>query len=389
MIVRKWLLKLGMVPYQVFYNVFCFFTKTKDKISIISNVKVEDNAVAMANYLAEHTNRKIELWIPEKQIESSKQFVNSRVELRKAPRYLALSWRDLKSLCSASHVLMTYQFLHGSGLHKQTFVNLWHGLTYKKIQHLRKYDGIPAQADFHVSGSVLTQQMNAEIFNAKIDQILISGLPRNDLLLRTSKNKSRAQLPGKLRNYSKILMWMPTYRRLDEIGVAEDLNVFAIKNFDTNRFNEVLKTANTLCIVKTHHAIKSKVDLNQSNILLIDDDWLVENNFLLYEFLAYTDALISDYSSVMIDYMLLNRPVFCIATDLEEYKKTQGLCFNDYENWVPSKLYTSQNEFIDAVQYFLETGKDVAASKRKKCCAQFFENQDEYSAKRISEYFNF
>ncbi len=44
----------------------------------------------------------------------------------------------------------------------------------------------------------------------------------------------------------------------------------------------------------------------------------------LYEFIHCADALVSDYSSVAIDYLLLDRPLGFTLDDYKEYTQSRG-----------------------------------------------------------------
>jgi CDP-glycerol glycerophosphotransferase (TagB/SpsB family) len=54
------------------------------------------------------------------------------------------------------------------------------------------------------------------------------------------------------------------------------------------------------------------------------------------------DLLITDYSSIYFDYLLLNRPIIFTPTDLEEYRETRGFLLEPYDFWTPGPKVTSQ-----------------------------------------------
>lgn len=387
---RKWGLKLGSIPYKLLCKVLGVFVKKQNRALVISNVKVEDNAISMANFLAAHYQLEVDVMLPAKDMAYAKTFLNPRVHLHPSPRHMCLDWASFKRLSRAKYVFLTYQFLYGKAAQSQKYINLWHGLTYKKIQRLRPYDGILVQADYTVAGSEMTRKMNATIFGVPQEQVLITGLPRNDLMLRSRDQAIRLRKKLHLNTYRKILIWMPTYRRsnaANSVEVRKGMNaLFGVENFAVQRMNRLLEKNNAICLLKTHHAMGLNREMKPfGRIQLIDDNWLKANAVLLYEFLACTDALISDYSSVMIDYMLLDKPIFCLATDVDNYRRTQGLCFSEYKNWVPSKLYEKQDEFFEALAAYLETDVDIWQEKRRKLCSAFFLYQDAHSAKRVAE----
>ena len=76
------------------------------------------------------------------------------------------------------------------------------------------------------------------------------------------------------------------------------------------------------------HPVQSAWNLDEKryrNIRFVTQDMLDRERIQLYELISAGDGLISDYSSVAVDYMLLDRPLAYVLVDLEEYKKTCDL----------------------------------------------------------------
>lgn len=377
--------------YKILFHLFSYFPKKK-KALILDSVKLDDNALEMANYLAQNYDFEVGIMLPKNQLkslENKKMFIHSSIKFYELLDLKSFSWKSFKALLSPKYIFFSHSFYYGKFIKKQKLINIWHGVGHKKIHKARnESNGVPA--DYTIATSEMTQKMFAELFNVPKQSVLSAGLPRNDMMLRTQALSSvlKENLPEEIKGYSKLIIWMPTYRRKDNVNtsaVNDVEDVFGIKDFDIEKFNYILKQNNALCLVKTHYFVTTKNTIEQSNIQLINDDWLLKRNLLLYQFLACTDALITDYSSVMIDYSLLNNPIFCIAEDLEEYKKTQGLYFDDYENWVPTKLFENSEDFFTAFEEFLSEGKDDYIEQRQKIKDVYFEFQDENSAKRIAD----
>src|SRR6476619_8350307 len=93
--------------------------------------------------------------------------------------------------------------------------------------------------------------------------------------------------------------------------------------------------------------------------------------------------LISDVSSVIIDYLLLDQPVICFSSDFEEYKKTRGFYFDNMEDWLPGRLICNQTDFFNYLKLLLTTGKDPDEQKRMKLKDAFFTFKDAKSTERL------
>ena len=75
-----------------------------------------------------------------------------------------------------------------------------------------------------------------------------------------------------------------------------------------------------------------------SNLVFINDAFLSDNGIINYELLGVADALLTDYSSVYYDYLLLDRPIGLCWDDYEEYK-ANGFKVNKLGDY-PLKLET-------------------------------------------------
>lgn len=270
---------------------------------------------------------------------------------------------------------------------KQIIVNLWHGVGHKKIGLMRGSSGIPA--DFTVATSELTKKAFAESFGVPEERVLISGYPRNDIMLRAKKDRNilKSRLNGNLSAYSKIIMWLPTFRTDTANNLTNGKpvdNPFQIEGFNTTEFNSYLAEQNVLCIVKPHPLDFQKADGKKfSNVLVINDDWILAQGITLYHLVACTDIMVSDVSSIICDYLLLDQPIICFSTDFDEYKANRGFYFEDIEAWLPSKLVRTQPEFMNYLDGILTTGADPWEQQRKALKVEFFKYHDAGSTARL------
>ena len=85
----------------------------------------------------------------------------------------------------------------------------------------------------------------------------------------------------------------------------------------------------------------------------------------LYEMVGVCDALISDYSSIAVDFMLLDRPLGYVLTDLECYRETRGFVFENPEEYMPgAKLYDLSD--LENFVCDISEGKDPFKEERRK-----------------------
>lgn len=356
-------------------------------VMVVGSYQLETNAVELANYI--HQHYKIDVcFVVDKKL---KPFV--RTLLYPGIKVTSFGPAFRYYYFTSKYIFATHPGTKGffeAGLtSNQTMVNVWHGVGHKRIRLLRGETGIPA--DITVATSALSKKMFIESFGVEADTVFISGYPRNDLMLRAQRGAEALRKKMKLDGYRKLMIWLPTFRREDTGRVlkegAEENNPFQVIGFDIERFNASLVEQNTVCLVKPHYFASENTSFREySHIKVIDDGWIAMQGITLYHLLACTDVLVTDFSSVMMDYILLEKPVLCFSTDLENYKKTQGLYFEDIENWLPTELIQNHDDFFTAVGHLLATGEDPHIKKRREIRDLYFEHPDADSSKRLTEH---
>jgi len=363
----------------------------KKQVLLIGNHQIEDNIIELANYLAANTNYKVICEISESYFDKASSFLDRRVKLENSEKKIKCLFLALRS----SHIIYTYPYSLAfyTKSKRQKFINLWHGVGHKKIGKLAGRAGVPA--DISVATSEMIRTKFSKTFGVPENSFITAGYPRNDRMLISQENKDahKKKLNSVFQEYDKILIWMPTYRRIYSGNKSElptgnsiDLDhVFQVENFNVKKFNLLLRKHNALCFVKPHQLYQLKENsLLLSNIRVIDNNWIYRFNISLYQFLGLTDALITDFSSVMTDYTLLEQPIFCFATDLEDYKKSGNLYFEDYENYIPTKFIENQNEFFKNIEEFLISGLDKNEIQRKRVKDLYFKFKDTKNSERIA-----
>ena len=154
-------------------------------------------------------------------------------------------------------------------------------------------------------------QMNPSMFH-------MTGLPRNDDLATVTEDeirlvKARLGIPQSKR----VILYAPTFR---EFSRAEDgRNALGIP-IDFSKWEEALGQEYVL-LVTAHYEVAKLLDELPKNDFVI-------NAFrypVLNDLIKVSDILISDYSSIVFDYSILERPIFCYGYDYDSYSRERGL----------------------------------------------------------------
>ncbi|WP_178023370.1 CDP-glycerol glycerophosphotransferase family protein [uncultured Paenibacillus sp.] len=280
-------------------------------------------------------------------------------------------------------------------------IDLWHGFPLKGMAKMDKQESATdehiqqhwSKMDMIMSYSTLYNTAMNACNGANIRQYRVTGVPRNDALLsRESKDRLQELLPQlDIRNES-VVFFMPTFRKSiitpnKMEGSKNFNNIFGLLKFEREKLLTFLEHNQISLVVKLHPFEESFFAdelkaLKSSRIFILNDAMLSHASMDLYDVLGAADMLITDYSSVYIDYLLLDRPILFLPTDLEAYKGNRGLLFEPYDFWTPGPKVYTQEEMQDAIHQFL-LGQDVYAEQRRTIlhlCHSFHDNK---SSERI------
>ena len=151
----------------------------------------------------------------------------------------------------------------------------------------------------------------------------------------------------------RLILWMPTYRHASSERLNEETlnNEFNIPILDDKErllaFNNFCRDNHVLVVIKKHY-LQIPYDFGENvltNIVYLENQDLEDNGLQLYEFINCSDALVSDYSSVAIDYLLLDRPLGFTLDDYEAYTESRGWVFDDPQENIFT-MYSSLNSLF-------------------------------------------
>ncbi len=268
------------------------------------------------------------------------------------------------------------------GREDQLSFNLGHGSCLKSVHgHYdmpRALDNLLIQSEFFENPTRYEHSLN-ELTTTKA-----LGYPRNDTLVTYHAETKPDWLTA-----SKLIVWYPTWRQhksgrmmtssvtipvIHDQEAAERINACAAKN-------------DVLILLKPHFSQNmSYLNLDSfSNLRIISDAFFKDNNILSYEMLAMSDALLTDYSSVYYDYMLVDKPIGLTWEDFEEYKSREGFSVDtDRICAGGEKIYTADDlcRFIEDVA----NGKDNLKKERNEIKELTNAYCDGSSTKRVAEW---
>ena len=213
------------------------------------------------------------------------------------------------------------------------------------------------------------------------DSIQVMGLPRDEALLNKDRSNSCV----------KKILWMPTFRQhKNRKGEPENIFPFGVPvaktTEDFEKLNNSLKENNMLLLLRLHPAQNTAIlkGVDASNIVIADNDYLKKNNMMLEDMLVDSDALITDYSSVYYDYMFTGNPIGLTFEDVDLYKETCDLVFDDIVKDMTGRLIWNMEDLLAFVNE-INMNIDEYKKEREDFCEKIGMRKM-HSCKLISEF---
>lgn len=232
-------------------------------------------------------------------------------------------------------------------------INLWHGISVKKIGLMTYHsqEKLARKAEefsaFKMvpSTSPLTQKCFMEAFGKTASETPVLGEPRNDFLIENKVKRNTEflnfYLDVEASSYRKVIGYLPTWR---DYGCWDD-------GIDYTQLNHRMALKNDLLIIKPHPKDTTFDHLEaMSNIKVVrsKDGWQDA-----YEILIALDVLITDYSSLAYEYILLERPVILYTPDYERFSEDREFWI-DYEEIAPANKISTFAELQAEIEVATE-----------------------------------
>ena len=226
----------------------------------------------------------------------------------------------------------------------QVYMNTWHGtpikcLGRKDVAELHRLGNIQrnfALADYLVCQNEYTRDILVRDYmlkNLTPCKILLSGYPRNDIFFN-AKVRKRVKMEMSL-GEKRVFAYLPTYR--GSLSNERSSRYSAYLAYHLYEIDRTL-TDNEIMFVKLHPLARESVNFAEYKRVRSFPE-----KYELYEFLTAADMLISDYSSVIFDFVLTGRKIILFTHDEDEYITERGTYMK------PSALPFAVAKSVDAL----------------------------------------
>ncbi|MGB5750788.1 MAG: CDP-glycerol glycerophosphotransferase family protein [Desulfobacterales bacterium] len=317
------------------------------------------------------------------------------------------SWRSLFLLLKCGTIIIdfdwfkfgAYPLTHGAKL-----IQIWHGAPLKHIEldlYRKRLVGMPTwlvallkiqktiigRYPFYDVVVATSQWFITEVFQHcfKAKQFIATGYPRNDILFswpdpgsishrlawinvdrKVLETVSAARTDG-----HKICLYVPTFRK-DMAGPFE-------KEINLSRLSAFAKKKELLVVLKLHPFMHGQCNIDRYPNLI---EYAPLGD--VYPLMAHCDLLITDYSSIFFDYLLLDRPIIFFPYDLEQYLSQDRAMYFDYETMTPGPKCRTYDELeLQIEKTFKDRHPDEYAEMRMNIRGYTHDHEDNQSHGRL------
>lgn len=253
------------------------------------------------------------------------------------------------------------------------YVNLWHGSSVKRVRwqnpdyYLKKYHlkdvsemrtsfvfkmlnyvTLFDKIDFLLApSSIQLKDFFAPMMDIPEGNCVVGIYPRSRLMIKGKEAamdfitkyepRETKTFVEKLQQYKKSYIYMPTWRNdgsdfIKKAGIQWD------------RLNEVMKNLDSLFVLKLHPFTK----LNLKTLSKYSNICLYPKNSDVYTILPFIDCLITDYSSIYTDFLMMNKEIILFTFDYDEYV-TGSYELSEFDNYFVGKRANDFNKLLDTI----------------------------------------
>ena len=233
---------------------------------------------------------------------------------------------------------------------RHKIVQLWHGIPLKRIGKLFPGEKHWKEETPKYAASVCSSERDREIMAAAFSplepaRIWQTGLPRNRTFLideadlpqdyRNDLDRLRGELAGR-----RLVLYAPTWRD-SEIGI------YPFSENHRAALRDVLVRHNAILAIRAHanrRVVDAYQDMRANGSVIFVNEY-PDVNVLL----RITDVLVTDYSSIFIDFMLTGRPILHFTYDIHEYVKERGFLYS-LDEALPSKWFDTAEQLVQELE---------------------------------------
>ncbi len=306
--------------------------------------------------------------------------------LRASVAFVSFSIYDISFLLLFDRKIKIFYLTHGRGMRG--------GINKKDLMAYKKNDSFFVKTPFEFF-SIETSEWKVKLISGRkyridrghfnpvniTENIIVTGYPRNDVLFdRGDADSYWSKFMGEeYHEYFKIL-YTPTWR------YWEPVRLFPFKDFSLAKFVDFCEKESIIFIIKLHdadillykyiHKLKWRIFNDIFYVRFVSEEDIPEVSYILPK----VDCLITDYSTIWYDFLLLDKPIIFLPYDYGDYTARIDLLF-DYNNVPGPKVYSAEDLFRWVKK--VRSGNDTYRIQRQHMLLKIHKYRDANSSERI------
>lgn len=335
----------------------------EDKIVFYSTPDLQDNTLYVFKYYYRHHRHDKELvWVIRD--EKIGHFIKREFPEVRVVKAFTLS--ATKELAEAK-IVFESDLLPFSPSKNQVIFQLWHGLPGKKTgyAHPKRIKDFYIYFNrwlthFSTTSEIVTSAYITQ-FRIDYEKFVMTGLPRNDALMTTSRKKAISLLEDilntDLSRYSSVILYTPTYR-FNSFDFDYNANVMLLQGLlKSKKMLQFLRENNIALLIKPHKIVLREVKRlrNQEppGVFFLENSMFIRRKAYINEIFPAVDLLITDFSSIYFDYLLTNKPVVFYVPDYKDLAIRSGFLL-DYNVFAPGDKSHNIASLINSIKRNLQ-----------------------------------
>lgn len=284
-------------------------------------------------------------------------------------------------------------------LRRRILINLWHGIPLKRLFALANPDQRERadriafrrkeRAYYHglITSSDIDSYAMAAIFHPiTYDRVWVTGLPRSDFLTMPAENlpsflREDLQRIEGIKRGRRLITYAPTFREHNFNGAS----CYQFSDDEIAKLKRLLFRHNAVLGFRMHYFRKGNQLFNMEKY--VDDDVIFDLGHARFSEIApvirATDLIVTDYSSVYIDSLLIEKPVFSFAYDFDHYRERQNGLLYDMSLVFPGPVVGEFDQLLLALEEELRSPVQTSSERYRSARKFFFKFVDAGNSARV------
>lgn len=383
---------MSKIQRKIIRAINAIVPKRKHKVMLASWPDYSDNARALFEYMVSQPKYSDwrYVWVVKPNFNVPKCPSNISFISEASPKLSVKYLIYLYHVFTSKYFFCTHSSFAEANPRLQKTVCLWHGTMLKRICGMNDREKTEPKKDqfrFFISPSSYYVDFFCQSFLCDKRAVLVTGYPRNDMLFQKTNILEKLDID---KRGKKIIVYMPTFRNpigggYSDSNAKEQCLIDFCKTSEVAHIDEHLGKLNCMLLVKWHPSdTRQNISVKTTNIISVSNNEMSEKDLQTYHLLHFSDALITDYSSVFCDYMMLDRPIAFDISDIGSYSENRGFVFDNPIDYMPGYILKNNRELFDFLKDIAE-GIDKSRDLRHSLYNIYNDFQDNQSSKRIVE----